>query len=222
MIGKALRFAFFILIVRPFCWLVLGMRVRNRPNLPKDGPAIIASNHNSHLDTIVLMALMPLKLLPKVHPAAAADYWHANRWITWFADTIIGIVPVYRKGEDEAGDPLEHCYKALDRGEILIYFPEGSRGTPEKMGKMKFGLAKLMAHRADTSLTPVFLNGLGKAWPRGSGVIVPFVCDVFIGEPLYYRSTHKDIIRQFKTAVRRLSQQGEFPELILSDYYSDS
>lgn len=222
MVGKALRLAFFILIVRPFCWLVLGMRVRGRANLPTDGPAIIAANHNSHLDTMVLMALMPLRLLPKVRPAAAADYWHGNnRFIKWFAETILRSVPLYRTKETD-GDPLRHCYPVLDNGEILIFFPEGSRGTPEKMSKIKYGLAKLMAHQPKTALTPVFLNGLGKAWPRGTGVIVPFVCDVFIGEPLYYRSTYSDIIRQFKMAVRRLSQQGKFPKLILSDYYSDS
>ncbi len=216
MVGKVLRFAFFIVIVRPFCWLVLGMRVRNRPNLPKDGPAIIAANHNSHLDTMVLMALMPLRLLPKVRPAAAADYWHSGRFLTWFSENILHSVPLDRHAKD-AKVALEHCYTALDNGDILILFPEGSRGTPERMRKFKYGIALLMAHQPATSLTPVFLNGLGKAWPSGSNVIVPFVCDVFVGEPLYYRSTHDDLMRRFKIAMRRLSRQGNFSDLILND-----
>ena len=219
MVGKILRFAFFIIIVRPFCWLVLGMRVRNRPNLPKDGPAIIAANHNSHLDTMVLMALMPLSVLPKVRPAAAADYWHgSNRFLNWFAETILRSVPVYRqKGDDSAGDPLRACYPVLDAGEILIFFPEGTRGKPERMGKVQYGIAKLMAHRPDTSLTPVFISGSGKSWPSGTSVIVPFICDVFVGEPLYYRSSYSDIVRQFKMAIRRLSKGGRFPELVMEE-----
>ena len=58
--SRLLKILFFLLIVRPLVMIVLGLNIRDRQKLPRKGPAIIAANHNSHLDTMVLMSLYPL------------------------------------------------------------------------------------------------------------------------------------------------------------------
>lgn len=207
MVAKFFKYVFFLLVIKPFVWILLGLRVRNRVNLPHEGPAILAANHNSHLDTMVLMALYPLRKLHRVRPAAAADYWLKNWWITWFARNIIGIVPVYRHGTDEYPDPLVHCHQALDEGAILIFFPEGSRGEPEVLGRFKFGLAKLVEENPQVPVVPVFLHGVGRVWPKGAAVPIPNVVDAMVGRAVYWNQSREEFMSRFTQNIQQLAAQ---------------
>lgn len=122
----ALRWLFFLLIVKPFLLLAVGVNVRRRDRLPAAGPALIVANHNSHLDALVLMALLPLWLLPRLRPVASADYFLSNRWRAWFATRVIGIIPVTAGGGCSHADVLGPVRDALAAGDIVIFFPEGT------------------------------------------------------------------------------------------------
>ena len=131
---KALcRWLFVVLVAWPICLVVLGMNIRHRNRLPRHGPAIVTPNHNSHLDTLAMLTLFPLSLIPKVRPVAAADYFLKTGLMGWFSLNFVGIIPIARKRGADNEDPLEACYEALRRGEILIIFPEGTRGEPERI-----------------------------------------------------------------------------------------
>lgn len=182
--SKILKILFFALFVKPLVFLGLGLNIRGRQNLPLKGPAIIAANHNSHLDTMVLMSMYPLSIINRVRPVAAADYFLANRFLAWLSLNIIGIIPLDRSGKTKRGDLFKDCHKALDNGHILLIFPEGSRGKPEEMSQLKKGIYYLIKDREDTRVTPVVLHGLGRVLPRGLALFVPFNCDVIIGETI--------------------------------------
>ncbi|MCB1922871.1 MAG: 1-acyl-sn-glycerol-3-phosphate acyltransferase [Gammaproteobacteria bacterium] len=207
---RALRWAFFTLLVRPLVLLVIGLNVRGRQHLPGDGPAILVANHNSHLDTLVMMTLLPTRLLPQLRPVAAADYFMRNRALAWFATRIIGILPLDRQARGTR-DPLAGLVDALDRGDILILFPEGSRGEPERLQAFKKGVAHLVARRPQVPVVPLFLHGLGKSLPRGEALLVPFFCDVFVGEPVVWQGSREDFMRRLDDDVHTLAAQGQFP-----------
>lgn len=206
------RFLFFAVFVRGVILVALGLAVRRRERLPLKGPAVLAANHNSHLDALALMSLMPLALLPKLRPVAAVDYFFATRARGWFATHIIGIIPLKRGRLAKGVHPLEACMEALDRGEILVLFPEGSRGEPEKLGQLKTGIGHLACARPQVPVVPVYMHGLGKALPRGSSVLVPFNCTVSVGEAHYGSGTHKDFMAVFETRMAALAAEETVPD----------
>jgi 1-acyl-sn-glycerol-3-phosphate acyltransferase len=210
-INNTLRWLFFASFVRVIILFVLGLNVRDREKLPQQGPAIIVANHNSHLDTMVLMTLLPLRILPIVKPVAAMDYFLRNKFLAWFALNIVGILPISRKA-GAAKNPLAECSKALDNGNILIFFPEGSRGEPEKMQQFKSGIARLAQAHPDVPVCPVYLHGLGKALPKGESLIVPFFCDIFIGDPLSWQGDKTGYMHKLEQSFATLAEQGNFKE----------
>ena len=207
------RLLFFLLVVRPVVLILLGLNVRHRERLPLKGPAILAANHNSHLDTMVLITMMPLSLLRKVRPVAAADYFLRNGFMAWFSLNIIGIIPIRRAKSKDApdADPLEPCYQALDRGDILLFFPEGTRGEPESISGFKAGICKLGKRFPEMPVVPVFMHGLGKSLPKGEAILVPHFCDVFVGEALRYQGKSEVFKEELEARMQGLAAEGNFP-----------
>jgi 1-acyl-sn-glycerol-3-phosphate acyltransferase len=208
---RLLQAIFFILVVRPLVTLVLGLNIQGGERLPLTGPAIVAANHNSHLDTITLMSLWPLRQLHQVRPIAAADYFLSNNRLAWFSLNIMHIIPIDRQRSEQSGDPLAAPTDALGQNQILLLFPEGSRGEPEQLSRFKSGVARLVERHPAAPIIPVFMHGLGKALPRGDSLLVPFFLDVVIGEPIYWRGSVATTMQAYETAMRELAQQVVIP-----------
>jgi 1-acyl-sn-glycerol-3-phosphate acyltransferase len=209
--ASLLRFLFYAVFVRAIVLIVLGLNVRHQDRLPGGGPAIIVANHNSHLDTMVLMSLFPLKLLPKLHPVAAADYFLSSGLFSWFNLNVVGILPIKRTVTRGEENPLSPCNRALADGQMLIVFPEGSRGEPEQLQSFKGGIARLAESNPTVPVVPVFLHGLGKALPKGEALLVPFFCDIFVGEPLAWTGDRRGYMRLLDERMKELAAEGNFP-----------
>lgn len=208
---KLYQTLFFLLIVRPIVAVVLGLNIRNNERLPLNGPAIIAANHNSHLDTLTLMSLWPLNRVHQVRPIAAADYFLSNAKLAWFSLNIMNIIPIDRHRKDRTVDPLAAPTEALERNEIIVLFPEGSRGEPEQLSQFKTGVARLLERCPEVPIIPIFMHGLGKALPRGDFLLVPFFADVVIGDPIYWRGSVAETMQTYEEAMQALAAEVEMP-----------
>jgi 1-acyl-sn-glycerol-3-phosphate acyltransferase len=206
-LNQLLRLLFFATIVRLILLVVIGLRIIDRARLPRSGPAIICANHNSHLDTLVLMTIFPLRLLAKLRPVAAAEYFLKNRILAWFALDIIGIIPLQRDRSSHTEHPLAKCSEALERGEILIIYPEGSRGEPESLASFHSGIAHLAKRHPDVPIYPVFIYGLGKVLPKGEKILVPFFCDLAIGKPIVWSGSKQVFMDLLQLKMQELSTQ---------------
>ncbi|WP_458413342.1 lysophospholipid acyltransferase family protein [Schinkia sp. CFF1] len=206
------KYLFFALVVRPLILLILGINVRHRHRLPEQGPAILIANHNSHLDTLTLMSLYPLKKVKRIRPVAADDYFLKNKWLAWFSLQVIGIIPISRTGMKARRDLFAPISDALEKGDIIIFFPEGSRGEPERLSDFKSGIAHVARRHPEVPIYPIFMHGLGKALPKGDPLFVPFFCDIFIGEPLHWNGDKVTFMEEVTESINALAVEGEFPK----------
>ncbi len=208
--NKICRMLFFALFVRPIMLIVLGLNVRRRDQLPAKGPTVLVANHNSHLDAITLMSLFSLRMLPKLRPVAAQDYFFRNPLLKWFALNIIGILPLDRQVKAKRKHPLAGINEALDRGEVVIVFPEGSRGAPEQLGDFKAGIAHIAKKNPEAPVIPIYMHGLGKALPKGEALLIPFFLDVFVGEPVPWDGDKTEFMEQLTHRMTALAKEGNF------------
>jgi 1-acyl-sn-glycerol-3-phosphate acyltransferase len=178
-------YSFHILFARPVLRWVVGVRYRRR-DLP-DGPCLVVSNHNSHLDAAVLMTMFPLRRLAHVHPVAAADYFGSNWFMNMMAMLFMNGIPIERRpGRGE--DPLDPLVDLIESGKTLIFFPEGSRGEAGVVAKFRAGVGKLVQGLPGLLVVPVFISGPERIWPRGEIVPVPLSIDANVGRPRSYAS----------------------------------
>ena len=197
---------FFLLFVKPLALIVIGLNIRHRDLLPVDGPAIIVANHNSHLDTLILMSLFPWGQLHKVRPVAASDHFMKPTFVGWVARNLIDIIPLDRMARKTIDERFEAIYDALEKDEIVIIFPEGSRGEAEQLSKFKKGIALLSERYPEVPVTPVFLQGLGKCLPKGEGMFVPFICDVIVGQAMHWQENSKMFVSNLEQKVQGLAK----------------
>lgn len=181
--GLAL-YTFHVCFTRPLLRWVVGVRYRRLSRVP-EGPCLVVSNHNSHLDAAVLMTMFSLRRLAHVHPVAAADYFGSNWFMRTLAMLLMNGIPIQRRPA-RGEDPLVPIADLLKSGETLIFFPEGSRGEAGVVAKFRSGIGKLVREVPGLLVVPVFLSGPERIWPRGEMVPVPLSVDAHIGRPRTY------------------------------------
>lgn len=183
-LGLAFFYAFQLGFVRPVLKWYWGAHYRRRGSVPK-GPCIVVANHNSHLDAPLLMSMFPISRIGRIHPVAAADYFGKTAWrrtIVMIGMNAIGFERTAAPGKDV----LQPVIDALEAGETLIFFPEGSRGTPGVIGSFKPGIGKIVKSVPGVLVLPAFITGAERSLPRGQSMPLPLGIDVIIGKPRTY------------------------------------
>jgi len=162
--------------------LRLGIRlhVDGRARLPRHGPAILAANHRSFLDSI----LLPLVVPRRITFVAKADYFD-NPKTAWFFRGV-GQIPIRREGGSASAGALLAAGDVLECGGLFGIYPEGTRSPDGKLYKGHTGVARL-ALSAGVPILPVAMIGTREAQPIGQVMPRLFMpITVSIGKPMRF------------------------------------
>jgi 1-acyl-sn-glycerol-3-phosphate acyltransferase len=152
---------------------------------------IYFANHQSHFDWVLIWAALPKDLRSKTRPIAAKDYWMSSPFKHWLTREVFNAVYVARtrpqgasgSGSDDQ-DPLEPLAEALNRGDSLVIFPEGTRSNKGEPQAFKSGLYHLAEQFPQVQLVPAWIDNVQRVMPKGEVVPVPILCTVTFGAPL--------------------------------------
>jgi 1-acyl-sn-glycerol-3-phosphate acyltransferase len=195
-------------VLTPLLRVLFRVRVEGQENVPRHGAAILASNHQSFIDSVFL----PLAVSRRVTFVAKAEYF--DSWKTaWFLRAV-GMIPLKREGGSASERALIAAREVLQRGRVLGIYPEGTRSPDGRLYKGHTGVARL-ALQCAAPVLPVAQLGTAEIQPIGARLIKPFKpVMVRIGKPLRSEDDGEDMRRftdEIMAAIANLSGQKTVP-----------
>ncbi len=145
--------------------------VEGRENIPADGPLIVASNHLSFIDSIVIPLVVPRRVVF----LAKAEYWEGRSPAAWPRRLFFAVfeaVPVQREQQHDAQASLDLAGGVLARGHAFGIYPEGTRSRDGRLYRGRTGVGWL-ALASGAPVVPVGLVGTDRMQPIGSTVPRP-------------------------------------------------
>ena len=168
-----------------FARALTGARTRWIGVAPAATQRIYFANHGSHGDFVLLWASLPDDLRVRTRPVAGADYWAKTALRRYVAHRVLNAVLIDRDAATRTADPIDAMAAALEAGDSLIVFPEGTRNTTDApLLPFKSGLHHLAQRCPDVELVPVWIENSRRVMPKGALVPVPLLCTLTFGAPL--------------------------------------
>ena len=158
-----------IFIVNLYLKIYHRIEVVNPQKIPLSGGAVIASNHTSHLDGIIINAITAFHTRRKINFLAAEDVYNQNFLFRFLCD-LGNCIPVKRSTSDRVA--LLKVIKLLKRDNLVGLFPEGQRSRNGELGDGKLGVA-IMAIKSGVPVIPLAIKGTFEAFPRKTKFIKP-------------------------------------------------
>ena len=144
-------------------------------HVPAEGPVILAPVHRSFMDFFVVSEVTARKIFYMTKE----EMWKTPG-LGPFLDAV-GAFPVHRQGADRLA--LDRAQDVLERGDVLILFPEGTRRAGPVVEDLHEGAAFLAA-RTGAVIVPIGVGGTAEAMPKGSRFVRPVKVCLVVGRPL--------------------------------------
>ncbi len=149
-----------------------------------DEPVILVANHSSHLDTPLLLSVLPRAMRDRTCVAAAADYFFDRTWKAHLFAFSLGAIPLERRKANRSSAEL--AVRLVREGWNLLVFPEGGRTPDGWMQEMRGGAAYVAEHTG-RPVVPAYLSGTYAMLPKGGQGLRRGSVRVLFGRPLEHR-----------------------------------
>ncbi len=169
-----------------------GVKYKHSEVLTEAKQFIIIANHNSHIDTLALMSAMPKHKITEIKPVAASDYFGKNkiRGFLTKAFTNALLIPRSCALRNKEKNPFAIMMKAINEGQSLIIYPEGSRGKANEMQEFKNGIGHVLLKYPHLAYIPTYIENTGHVLPKDRIIPMPFNCKVVFGDLHYCKGTN--------------------------------
>lgn len=157
-------------------------------------------NHASHFDLLSIAGSVPSRLIHRTFAVAAKDYFFNKTFKALAARALVNAIPFDRKGR--VNESMQRCREALDQGDSLVIFPEGTRSPTGQLQDFKAGVGQLLAGHPKACAVPVFIDGAHQIMPKGSKLPGPGKLKVRFGKPISFRELTPDAESLKKVAER--------------------
>jgi len=172
-------------LLPPVIRLLAGVPSLPVTDLPGPGPVVAFANHSSHLDFLLLWAAWPSAWRPRFRPVAGRDYWESTPLRRRLARDVFRALLIERQRVTVAANPLPAMTAALDAGDSLLLFPEGTRGDGHAVAPFRAGLYHLARQRPEIPLVPLYLQNLNRILPKGHLLPVPLLASLSAGPAMH-------------------------------------
>jgi 1-acyl-sn-glycerol-3-phosphate acyltransferase len=163
--------------------VLTGVRARWLGCGPAATQRIYDSNHTSHVDFVLLWSALPPQLRARTRPVAAGDYWTKGAVRRYVIHQVFRGVLVDRGPVAMGVNPVAPMLDALDHGDSLILFPEGTRGDGKELLPFKHGIFHVARALPSVELVPVWIDNSYRVMPKGVVLPLPLLCSVTFGQP---------------------------------------
>lgn len=174
---------------------------------------VFYGNHSSHLDFWLIWSILPNNQRVKTRPVAGKDYWGSGFIKKYISDKIINAVLVHRDWKNIPGErqPGELLQEAIDQGDSLILFPEGTRSLDYKVKDFKAGIYHLAKDNPNLEFVPIYMNNLSRILPKGEFLPVPILTRAVIGKPFTVKENEskEDFLSRAKKNLIELNPSEE-------------
>ena len=198
------------LFIRPWLTLFIGVRFENQETFKNQDQFIVVANHNSHFDVVSIMAALPGRKLKTTRAVAAGDYFGKTSFSATLMSFFFNALLINRNRKEGEPSAIEILDRNLKQNKSLVLFPEGSRGEAGVMNDFKKGIAILLKQNPTVPFIPVYLDGFGRVLPKDKYLIIPLVCKVRFGDPLFPKSDDiESILEEIKIEIMKLRKEDE-------------
>lgn len=201
-------------VVRPAMQIIATPTVEGLDRLTGlEGPVIFAANHHSHVDTPLMLSVIPEPWRHHLFIGAAADYFFTNQVTSMVSALVIGAIPIERSRVSRHS--ADQAAELIDDGWSMLIFPEGGR-SPDGWGQPFRGGAAYLALRCGVPVVPIHLEGTGRILPKGGKHLSPGATTVTIGTPL--SPTDDEDSRRFGARIEKAV--AELADEVATDWWT--